>query len=280
MRLLIGEDRISAETICNYHNVIFPVFNVGQNGNLTNLIGTCFRIADGFFITAAHIFSYFIDINNEKKKLPIHRDKQKTYEFKKMAVGILEPVVTTSGVVTERKHLVEYVIMPQNYDIAFLFSFNSIQENQNSQGVCRIPILNSVKSGERVQAIGYSNKYSSFNFLEKEIDLCLHQVEGRVIDYKESGFQMNPYPCYASCMNILPGHSGAPVLNSDLRFVIGVSSSSCIGENGETSLFTAISDIMDEEFDFPYFKNDKISISEGKSTLRQLTDQGLIISYP
>ena len=299
----------------SFFDFVHPVYKVDKQGNPLYLLGTCFAIAPGLYMTAAHIFDAFGKVRSEYKALydptkPPPRDaidrrceliNQDGFVAKQdcdVAILILDQAALRQGQFkTPGLSYPNYVIFGFDHDFALLFVWKDNDLRRNSAGA-RVPIagLNLQEHptmGQSIIVAGFpraGNRYDVSGMTAKQIledGLTMVVNEGTITEFhpemRDSG--IGYFPCMNTSVTIQKGHSGGPAMCKDTLDVVGINSIGGIGVLGDRGLISWIGKFLDIELDLPMINGDPpiqgTFTAGGRKimppvTLRRLAEEGLI----
>lgn len=258
------------------YEVVFPLVKVDKKGNVIESLGSCFAIAGGgLYLTAAHIFKPFLDINTELRKYPEQRSKL-YYDLNEYRCAIVKQISAGNGNLRWELKTIHSLCFSCDQDLVFLL----VEDEDFEACSPRLPIKENPMTGDRIKIVGFSKEY---NFSKpnakgsKDLFMALVESEGviqQLFEEKRDSV-MCWFPCLQTSAQMDSGHSGGPaILWPDLA-VCGINS---VSPDDGYSMVAWLGKSLDSPIGLTGYS---LSI-EGKShnledmTLRDLSQHGVV----
>ncbi len=294
----------------SFFDVVHPLFKLDTFGVPTSLLGSCFPIGIGIYVTAAHVFEPFEEAWREYKPyFPRYEPLSMTEKFDRLkdmqqrndlfqnadancGALILDQAAIRAGVL---KHvgmsLARHVIVFFDHDLALIFLHEDKRRNimGNRSPIACLPIVENPKVGEQFILAGFPGKNNklkidvSNNTIGGSIGLGLVTSTGQITSLfpvKRDDSKCF-FPCFSTTARMLSQHSGGPAISVDSWGVLGVNSTGFDGEDGTTIDYSVVSWIgkaLEAKFDLPFdIQLGSKTVKAGDAfSLRTMADSGVI----
>lgn len=301
----VEDSYIDAERMLSYYDLVLPFYKMNADGSPKNLVGTCFPIGRGIYLTAAHNFDAFLAARNRYKR----RSAEKTPPtLEEMAHRLqwmkedrfLEGVdVNTGALVLDQAalrrgkleplgfSLVTSIMMALDFDLAVLIVADDKRRNADGQEapISCFSLIETPHIGQAISVAGFPGECNELAINESgekpqfSIGLSLVVNEGIVSELhpimRDLGHAF--FPCLQTTADILPGHSGGPAFCRETLSVVGISSIGGIAG----SMISWVGKALDAELVTPIGLTigGKTLNAGGATTLRKIAEAGCIRIY-
>ncbi len=162
-KIQVEDSFIYEDRSVSYFDLVLPLYRMTASGTPLKLEGTCFPISRGIYLTAAHVFSGFVQARNKYKRLTPERTGPTLEEMAERLKWMKEDRflegadVNTAALVIDQAgirqgkleplgfSLVTSVIMTLDFDLAVLFAADDKRRNTEGQ-TARLPASASPRS--------------------------------------------------------------------------------------------------------------------------------------
>jgi hypothetical protein len=278
----LSQSYFPAKPAVSAYDLAFPVVRLTPDVLVVGLLGTCFPVANGLYVTAAHLFEPFSTINRELRRQQggsgqIRVTLDELVDAESMKCGILTFDRKGKGGVT----LVDALTMCLSHDMALLFAANDLRGRSRPL----LPIVELPGVGDEIVLLGYP---ATSNDIQTDPEdpaqvvahLILLEGRGRITASHPEGRDkvLATYPCLETSASMSSGQSGGPVLDCKRVAVIGVNSRSH-GEEADYSVVSWLGKALDVPFGFDGVEFRSASgkaVRVNNTTLRKLADAGIV----
>jgi len=260
--VLVADSFMDDERKVSYYDVVLPLYKLAQ-GRSPELIGTCFPIGIGIYLTAAHNFDIFGQVKHhygrrggEMTQLTREEllERQREMEKDRFLEGAdvnLAPLVLDQAAIRRGElkalgfSLPPFVSVAYDFDLAVIFSPNDLRRNAEGQA-SPIPVLTIQETpviGQKIEVAGFPGANHRIDVTDEggqrttAIGLTMIVNEGEIVELhpvmRDAGIAF--YPCIQTTVNILPGHSGGPAFCKETLNVVGINSTGGFTDYGMIS---------------------------------------------
>jgi hypothetical protein len=283
-QISLSESFLGEDKRLSYFDLVHPLFKMNSLGVPESLLGSCFPIGVGFYVTAAHIFEPFEETRREYKPyfpraepLSLEEKTERMNDmrnrkdlFKNVDVNCGAVILDQSAIRVGRlKHrgrsLARYVVIFYDYDLAIIFLHEDERRNIDGERmpIACLPIIEEPKVGEKFTLVGFPGKNNRIKVEVRDGELVGEAWLGLVASSGEITAKHEVkrdeakcfYPCLETTACMLSGHSGGPAISTDSLGVLGVNSTGFDAEDGSVIEYSVVSwmgKALDAEFALPY----------------------------
>jgi hypothetical protein len=235
----------------SYYDVVFPLYDLSTSPP-PRLIGTCFAIGVGIYLTAAHNFDVFAQVRakyrrNDGDRTPLtakemlarkrDMDNHRFLEGTNVNLAPLifdQPALRQGDLRSNGFTLPSFVTVAYDFDVAVLFAPNDRRRNPSGQPmpIAALSIQETPTIGQHIEVAGFPGAHQRIETTGEGVDrltsigLSMIVNEGEITKLhdimRDSGLAW--FPCMETTVDILPGHSGGPALCKETLSVVGINS--------------------------------------------------------
>lgn len=301
----ISDSFIYGDGAVSCYDLVLPFFKMSADGTPTQLIGTCFPIGRGIYLTAAHNFDGFQEARKRYKRqsaektAPTPEEMAQRLQWMKEDRFLAGADVNSGALILSQAairqgrlevlgfSLVSSVLMTLDFDLAVLLVRDDERRNPDGKEapiVC-FSLIETPHVGQKIAVAGFPGECNKLAMTEDNgkrrylFALSLVVNEGEITELypvmRDLGHAF--FPCVQTNADILPGHSGGPAFCMETLSVIGINSIG--GVSG--SMISWVGKALDAELVTPIgltIGTQAVNAGEA-TTLRSMANAGCIRIY-
>ena len=305
MEVQIAESFIDGDRTVSYYDLVLPFFKMAADGTPLQLVGTCFPIGRGIYLTAAHNFDAFQEARwrykrqSAEKTAPTLEEMAQRLKWMKED-HFLEGADVNSGALILSQaairqgrlevlgfSLVTSVVICLDFDLAVLLVENDNRRNPDGKEspIAYFSLIETPHVGQKIAVAGFPADRNKLEITKDggspKIAFAVSLVvnEGEITELhpvmRDLGHAF--FPCLQTNADIRPGHSGGPAFCRETLSVVGINSIG--GISG--SVISWVGKALDAELVTPIgltIGSQTVDIG-GATTLRNMAKAGCIQIY-